>query len=50
MRDIWLRIIICQQDVAIVKEMVILGRNVLTLNILNVVKRDMWLKIAIMKR
>ncbi len=40
-KDTWLKIAICQQDETTVKEMDIAERNVLALNVLNVMKRAM---------
>jgi len=41
MKDIWLRIAICQLDVVIVRETGIPRRNILILNMPSVKKRDM---------
>jgi len=50
MKDTWLRIATYQSDVVIVKGMVIPKRNILVSNMPNVVKKDIWLKIVIVKR
>jgi len=41
MKDTWLKIVICQLDVATVKGMATLERNAQVLNVLNVEKKDM---------